>query len=759
MSSVTIHGYSDRISVGPGEPIRFMVSAEGGEHYRADIVRLIRGDANPQGPRFKEEIVETVANGKYPARYQPVYSGSHVLIGDQAGMLNVDGAITLHAFIMPTTAGREVQGILTRWDPERRAGWAFVIDEQKRLALWLGDDNGHLIRIAAPAALVNNVWYSAGASYDSASGRAILDLRPIVNSVNCLIGPVAMTPMAITHVVAAEPLSFQSESATVIAGWAAGKSPTGTMIVRGHYNGKIDRPRVYGRALTAAELAELADGCEPERTDLIARWDFAGGIDQSGIPTDRIVDGSVNSLHGSCLNNPARGMTGHNWTGRYEKFTHAPIEYGAIHFHDDDLEDAGWEVDIELKIPDSMRSGVYAARLRIKESVDYIPFFVRRPVGRPTAKVVFLAPTASYTAYANEHMGLGSNIEAIMGRTTVVQNEDLYLYEHPELGLSCYDVHSDGSGVCYSSRLRPIPNMRPNYRHETGSLWGFAADLDLIGWLEAKGFEYDVITDEDLHRDGVALLNGYKVVLTGTHPEYYSSAMLDALEKFVTTSGRLMYMGGNGFYWVTSYHPEKPHLIEVRRAEGGSRAWQARPGEYYHSTTGERGGIWRNRARPPQKLVGVGFAAQGFDHSTYFRRMPDSFDPNALFIFAGVGDDELIGDFGLVGGGAAGHEVDCYDLSLGTPANAKLVATSEGLSDNYQRVVEEIYFTYPGTGGTQYPGVRADMVYFPIAGGGGVFSTGSIAWCGSLSHNNYDNSVSRITANVLERFLDDEPLP
>ena len=71
-------------------------------------------------------------------------------------------------------------------------------------------------------------------------------------------------------------------------------------------------------------------------------------------------------------------------------------------------------------------------------------------------------------------------------------------------------------------------------------MWGFAADLDLIGWLEARGFEYDVVTDEDLPREGPGLLAGYKVVLTGTHPEYYSSAMLDALEKFLTTSGRLM---------------------------------------------------------------------------------------------------------------------------------------------------------------------------------------------------------------------------
>ena len=33
----------------------------------------------------------------------------------------------------------------------------------------------------------------------------------------------------------------------------------------------------------------------------------------------------------------------------------------------------------------------------------------------------------------------------------------------------------------------------------------------------------------------------------------------------------------------------------------------------------------------------------------------------------GVGSDEVIGEFGLAGGGAAGYEIDRYDLALGTP--------------------------------------------------------------------------------------------
>lgn len=758
MANAHIHGYSDQISVRPGDRIRFMVSVEGAERYRAEIVRLIHGDANPAGPGPREEAVATPVNGEYPARLQPTYAGSHVVVDDPGGLLNIGQSISVHAFIMPTTPAKGTQGIVTRWDPERRIGWALVIDEQGRLALWLGDGAGHLIQAAAPAPLTAGVWYSASASYDGASGRAIVHLAPVVSPVNSLVGRVAILPPAATHETIAERVDFHSQSRTVIAGWDAGTTAGGAVIVGGHYNGKIDRPRVYGHALGTAELAELAAGREPDSRGLAARWDFADGISSAGITSDRVTDASGNDLHGRCVNAPARAMTGHNWSGREEHFIHAPAEYGAIHFHDDDLEDAGWAMDFELTVPDSMRSDIYAARVSAGGAVDYIPFIVRAPAGRPTAKIAFLVPTATYLAYSNERLSLDPGTQAIIGHTMVLGPEDLYLHQHPEFGLSTYDHHSDGSGVCYVSRLRPIPNMRPHHRFG-GTLWGLAADLHLVDWLNARGFRYDAITDEDLHREGAALLSGYKVVLTGSHPEYYSSAMLDAIENYLTTGGRLMYLGGNGFYWVTSYHPDKPYLVEVRKAEGGSRAWQALPGEYYHSTTGERGGIWRNRARAPQKLVGVGFAAQGFDRSSYYRRMPDSLEANARFIFAGVGEDELLGNFGLVGGGAAGHELDRYDLTLGTPPNAMLVASSEGHTDNYMRVVEEIFFNYPGSGGSQDPGVRSDIVYYPTAGGGAVFSVSSIAWCGSLSHNNYDNNISRITANVLARFASDERPP
>jgi N,N-dimethylformamidase len=157
--------------------------------------------------------------------------------------------------------------------------------------------------------------------------------------------------------------------------------------------------------------------------------------------------------------------------------------------------------------------------------------------------------------------------------------------------------------------------------------------------------------------------------------------------------------------------------------------------------------------------VGVGFGSEGFDISSYYRRTPDSSNGQLAWMFEGIGSDEKLGDFGLVGDGAAGLELDVYEPTLGTPPEALIAATSEDHTDIYLEVLEELYFNIPGTGGTQDARVRGDIVYFPTANGGAVWSASSIAFCGSLSHNNYDNNISTLTKNVLDRFVSDEAPP
>jgi N,N-dimethylformamidase len=110
-------------------------------------------------------------------------------------------------------------------------------------------------------------------------------------------------------------------------------------------------------------------------------------------------------------------------------------------------------------------------------------------------------------------------------------------------------------------------------------------------------------------------------------------------------------------------------------------------------------------------------------------------------------------------GAAAGYEIDRADETLGTPPHALLLASARTFDDEYQGLVDDTLEVNPRLGGSVNPLVRADMVYFTTANGGGVFSTGSISWCGALSANGYDNAVSRITGNVLRRFREPEPLP
>ena len=70
-------------------------------------------------------------------------------------------------------------------------------------------------------------------------------------------------------------------------------------------------------------------------------------------------------------------------------------------------------------------------------------------------------------------------------------------------------------------------------------------------------------------------------------------------------------------------------------------------------------------------------------------------------------------------------------------------------------VNEEFTSTLPNLGGDQNERVRADMTFVETTAGGAVFSTGSIAWCGSLPWRGYENNVSRITLNTLRRFMDE----
>lgn len=717
------------------------------DEISVELVRLLSGDARPRGTGFSEQSVDSDLPKTIRAREQRLYPGSFALLPNLPSLEQ----FTFALLVKPTTPHKDAT-ILSNYQ--------FSVSTSKGALVlcWAGREVlrcQHLLKA--------NRWHELVLSYAAADSELTLDVVRLGEGA----GEVGEVAERQSVKLSQELTRSQTQAQTSLAGietgpWLLAAAPfVDATDVKRHanqpagcagFNGRLESPILLREAMAAsyAEVLRLvpALALDCEKTlggsidgRVVAAWDFAQAMDSNEL---RDVSGA--GLHGQVFQTPTRAVAGRWWDGSVQQYSEQPSHYRAIHFHSDDLTDAGWQADIQWRIPADLASGVYAVKLRRGASEDYVPFFVSPAPGSKRAPVALLASTATYLAYANQRVSLTDSGDLGKGPR---DPHDRYLLANPEVGLSLYEHHEDGSGVHYSSGKRPVLNMKPKTL-----MWSFNADTNLLAWLHAIEQPFDVITDQDLHREGEDLLKHYQVVITGTHPEYYSTPMLDGLDAWLAQGGRLMYMGGNGFYWRIAFDPHSSEVIEVRRAEDGTRAWAAQAGEYRHSFSDEYGGLWRRQGRAPNAMVGVGFAAQGFDGGTYYRWNAAAEDARVSFMLKGVSTDGFFGDYGTQGGGAAGEEIDRFDLTLGSPDHALVVASSEEHRPGMLRVKEEfLMMTELGND----PKVRADLTFFETPSGGAVFSTGSISYAGALSVDDYNNDVARLTANVLRRFIDAAP--
>ena len=748
-----VMGYVDRPSVAPGETMQLHVSCDGAEEWQAELVRLLSADLAPEGPPLRELDVTTVPSAHRPAIDQVTHVGSYVRAPVAAGVrvaLQGGSGLTIAVLVMPSRPGVDAHGLVSWRSSDSERGWTLGLDEHGAACVEACTVAGRA-SVGTGVALLHGCWYAVAATIDPAAGALVVRQAPVGHRCASRIRvPPGHGPAEARTRLPDAPLAPEGEEALLLGATRIDRDGD----VAEPFDGRLDRPLVLGAAVHGPDALALPTG--PDQPATLARWDLAAGIGRQGFSApSEVRDAGAYGMHGECINRPTRAVTGHNWDSSVHDFRHAPEQYAAIHFHRDDLRSCDWEPQLEIELPPDLPSGIYAVRVRAGEHVDRIPFVVRPPIAGPSAPLLLVLPTNSYLAYANDHVAIDSpRVQMLMRRVPLIDPYEQYRDQHRELGSSLYEAHPDGTGICWSSWHRPILTMRPNVRLFNARAWQFTGDMQIVDWLDRTGRRVDVVCDRDVHDGGAELLRGYRGVITGTHPEYVTEPMLDALEAYVHGGGRLAYLGGNGLYWVTGYDPEDPHSIEIRRF-AGTEAWRAGPGEVHLSCTGELGGLWRHRGRAPQQLVGIGFVAQGLDAASGYRTRGDA-DPRAAWVLDGV-DDELFGFFGTMGG-AAGMEIDAVDPALGTPPQTIVLATSEGHSDDMQEARENYGMTLAAPGGARNPRVHADMVLVPWENGGGVFAPGSITWAGSLAHDDYDNAVSRILGNVLDRFAGGAPL-
>lgn len=361
------------------------------------------------------------------------------------------------------------------------------------------------------------------------------------------------------------------------------------------------------------------------------------------------------------------------------------------------------------------RSGLYYFHARTPSGRQFSFPWIVAPA-KPVASLAVLASNISWNAY-NSFGGRSNYIHAdqLPATPTVNSRFELARYTDAEHGTWGYSEYAP------LSFERPEPFLHIDFGEQlTDPIAGrqachlAPAEWRLTGWLEQQQISYDYYAETQLD-EGTLDLSAYRVLALAVHPEYWTRRMYDRVKKWVfEEGGRLVYLGGNGLNCEVTLHPD-----------GSMTANNGSITSLEPSGMGGRDSRFAMRHESEASLLGVVFTSTGAMTGAPYRVVEGS---HWVFEGTGLNTGDVFGKASLhqrCPGGASGHETD--KRSASSPANTRLLA--RGLN--------------PDDGG-------AEMVIFDTAHGGAVFSVGSINYAASLP---VDAAVSRITANVLKRFL------
>ena len=324
------------------------------------------------------------------------------------------------------------------WRRMGGAGYALDISDG-RLRLTVGDGS-RTAQVESDVTLCAQCWYSLGATYDPATGEATIYQAPVRNSYNSLLSPMVALPAPTIVRGSAAVAPADADVAFTIAADAVRGSAISTASSTARRCGAARSAMASSKPSATAQRLQ-APGWSPTGTSPRASaraacrpttcaTSRARPLRHLRQPAGARDDGLELGLQRGVLPARARAVRCHPLPRRRSR---------------------------RLRLGDGRRAhdpGRHAQRR----------LCAARPPGRgrgphsvlrdPAARhrdrpdIAFLVPTASYLAYANDHIVHDVPVaQSILGHTSVLSEQDFYLYGNLDLGLSTYDSHSDGSGV------------------------------------------------------------------------------------------------------------------------------------------------------------------------------------------------------------------------------------------------------------------------------------------------------------------------
>ena len=373
------------------------------------------------------------------------------------------------------------------------------------------------------------------------------------------------------------------------------------------------------------------------------------------------------------------------------------------------------------------RSGLYYLHAKGEKSGEFFSFPWIVAPEKPSAPIAVLASTNTWLAY-NNFGGRSNYINANRLPAEPVVNARQDLIRYTMAGSFNVWGFEDDEYLPLSFE-RPEPgNVVREHEEVTDPIEGrlpcgmAPAEWRLLGWLEREHFAYDYYSEWQLH-NGDLDLDAYKILILSVHPEYWSRQMYQSVKDWVQQrGGKLMYLGGNGLNCEVEFLGEDQLRFKTYLAPttGGALGMPDpnNPDVYLDSRMART-------LESEANLLGVVCTDSGIMTAAPYKVI------NAdHWIFAGTGlqNGDIFGEKSLqerINGGASGHETD--KMSPHSPPGTVLLAKGTNIDD----------------GG-------AEIVYYETASQGAVFSVGSITYVPCLL---VDDAVSRITSNVITRFL------
>jgi hypothetical protein len=434
-----------------------------------------------------------------------------------------------------------------------------------------------------------------------------------------------------------------------------------------------------------------------------------------------------------------------------------------------------WPAGFALRIPREWRSGYYAVTLRAEDAkgapLEWDHFFVvRAPDRKRTAKILMVLSTNTYAAY-NAWGGkclYASDDRSVACRLSFQRPWQRGLLRRVPSTIRNTNTGTPGFGE------RPLVDAFPRhvqqgYHHWTRFAGFHTWESIFVPWMEANGYVLDYCVQDDLDRDP-GVVDGYRMLTTAGHDEYWTWQERDVVDDFVAAGGHAAFFIGNAAFWQVRLENELRELVCYKYVPEFDPVYGTRREKYLT-------GMWSNPriGRPENATFGLSFTRGGYHRLGYV--MPRSsggymvYRP-AHWVFAGTQLEygDVFGDRDRI----VGYECDGLDFVTrdglpyptgrdGAPLTTEILALApaslgerpsperEVMWDqrDLEAVVRQLEGTVTPAGLERYRYGTAAMVTF-TRGKGTVFNCGSTEWVYGLQ--GHDLLVERITRNIFDRL-------